>query len=155
MRFCILGVCVWGLCKSSCGLWESQPSVRLCFTVLVELCYFSEILSGTLANDPIKTCITTELTRDYTLRRTPEEHATLSDTVEQNTAENGLDNLQYKHTFMETQAVNRGIFFYRQHWMYILLQEICKFFISILAILLGIWAKGKGIPWRSVSGLPR
>lgn len=42
----------------------------------------SEILSGTLANDPIKTCITAELTRDYTLRSTWKKRATLSDTVE-------------------------------------------------------------------------
>lgn len=77
-----LCICVFAGCKGPCGLWESQPSVWLCSTVPVELCSFSEILSGTLANDPIKTCITTDLTRDYTLQSTREKWAALSDTVE-------------------------------------------------------------------------
>lgn len=51
----------------------------------------SKILSGTLANDPIKTCITTEFTGDYTPRSTAGECATLADTVEKHTVVNGVD----------------------------------------------------------------
>ena len=76
----LLGVCLC-VSESPCGLWGSRPSVWFCSAVPEELCYFREILSGTLANDPIRTCITSELTGDYTPRRTAEERATLSDTA--------------------------------------------------------------------------
>lgn len=75
-----LYVCVC-VCKGSRGLKKPQQSVWLCSAVPVELCYLCEILCGTLANDPIKTCITTDRTGDYTPWCTAKERAEVSDTV--------------------------------------------------------------------------
>ncbi len=154
-------MCIWGLCKSSCGLWESQPSAWLCFAVLVELCHFSEILSGTLANDPIKTCITIELTRDYTLWSTPEEHATLS--------HSGTTHCREWCRQLTVQAITRGFFFPVGDTVCtsFISQEINKFFLYLFWLCyweFGViyvpiafhhlfihWAKGKEIPWKADS----
>lgn len=76
----VLSSCV-GLCvcarahvyEGSCGLQEPQRSPWLRSAVPAGPCDSGEILCGTLANDPIKPHITTELTRDYTAQKAAKE----------------------------------------------------------------------------------
>lgn len=67
-----LCVCVH-VCEGSCSLQEPQHSLWLRLAVPAGLCDSGEILRGTLANDPIKPRITTELTRDYTAQKAAKE----------------------------------------------------------------------------------
>lgn len=76
---CVFVVCVKApvVCKNLSSLSGYAPLYQWSWVTV------AKILCGTLANDPIKMCISAELTGDYTLQSTVKERAKVPDTVEQ------------------------------------------------------------------------